>query len=250
MNVLYSLGHFGLFSFSSFCGIGRGRHFFNKFFLQFYRIGASSLFFISLIALFTGLVLGLQAYYAMRMFGAEGMLGALLSLSLVRELAPVLTAIMLAGRAGSAMAAEIGHMRISEQIDALKVMGIEPIMFLISPRLCASIISFPLLTGIFNVIGLLGGYISACLLLGLSQGTYFSSIEGAIDLNDIYATFIKAVCFGILVCLVCTFRGYNTHHDKGAKGSLALGNSITEAVVCSSILVLIADYVLTVFLLI
>ncbi len=250
MNILYGLGYFTVFAFSSFRGIGKGRHFFNKFCLQFYRIGVSSLFLISLIALFTGLVLGLQAYYAMRMFGAEGMLGALLSLSLIRELAPVLTAIMLAGRAGSAMAAELGHMRISEQIDALKVMGIDPILFLISPRLFASIIVFPLLTAIFNVIGIIGGYLSSCILLGLSHGMYFSSIEGAIHMNDIQATLIKGLFFGILVCLVCCYRGYNTHHEKGVKGALALGNSITEAVVCSSILVLIVDYILTVFLLI
>ncbi len=250
MKVLYSLGYFGVFAFASFCGIGQGKHFFKKFCTQFYRIGVGSLFLICLIALFTGLVLGLQAYYAMRMFGAEAMLGALLSLSLIRELAPVLTAIMLAGRAGSAMAAEIGHMRISEQIDALNVMGIEPKIFLISPRLLASIVVFPILTAIFNVLGLLGGYISACLLLGLSHGIYFSSIENAVVLNDIIATFIKAIVFGIFVCLISSYKGYNTHLSQNAKGALALGNSITEAVVYSSILVLIADYILTVFLLI
>ncbi len=250
MKLVYSLGNFGIFSFSAFIGIGQGKHFALKFCEQFYRIGVSSLFLIVLIALFTGLVLGLQAYHAMRMFGAEAMLGSLLSLSLVRELAPVLTAIMLAGRAGSAMAAEIGHMRISEQIDALNVMGIEPINFLISPRLLASILVFPILNAIFNTIGIVGGYLSACLLMGLSEGSYFTAIESAVSMEDVWASCIKAIVFGILVCLISAYRGYNTHLEARAKGALALGNSITQAVVFSSIFVLIADYILTVFLLI
>jgi len=140
---------------------------------QVYYIGARSVTIILLVGFFTGMVLGLQSYHALVKFGAEGALGTLVALSLIRELGPVLTAIMITARAGSAMTAEIGIQRISEQIDALDTMRIDPLRFLISPRIAASIISFPLLTALFDLIGILGGFLSGCVLLGVNAGTYF-----------------------------------------------------------------------------
>ncbi|MFA6413214.1 MAG: ABC transporter permease, partial [Syntrophales bacterium] len=144
---------------------------------QIYYIGARSTLIIMLVSLFTGMVLGLQSYTALVKFGAQGALGTLVALTLVRELGPVLTAIMIAARAGSAITAEIGIQRISEQIDALDTMRIDPLRYLISPRIAASIISFPILTAVFDIVGIIGGYISGVLLLGANAGTYVYRVQ-------------------------------------------------------------------------
>jgi phospholipid/cholesterol/gamma-HCH transport system permease protein len=227
----------------------RTRRLASKVMRQVYVIGANSMFVILLIGLFTGLVLGLQAFYAMSMFGAQGMLGSLLALTLIREMAPVLTAVMITARAGSAMTAEIGVMRISDQIDALEVMDIHPVGYLVTPRLLASLITFPLLTSIFTVIGIFGGYLSACVLLSLNEGRYFSGIESSVTMDDIQGCFLKAAVFAVIVILVCCYQGYNAHRRKDGKGAEAVGNATTSAVVMSCVLILVADYVLTSFLL-
>ena len=150
---------------------------------QIYFIGMKSVFVICLTGAFTGMVLGLQGYYTLVKFGSEGVLGAAVALSLVREMGPVLTAIMVIGRAGSAMAAEIGIMRISEQIDALETMDIDPVRFLVSPRIAAALISFPLLTALFDVIGIFGGYLTGSLLLGINSGIYFARVESSVVIS-------------------------------------------------------------------
>ena len=212
-------------------------------------IGAESFFLICLIALFTGMVIGLQGYYTLTKFGSEGFLGSAIALSLIRELAPVLTAIMVAGRAGSAMAAEIGVMRITEQIDALEVMDINSMAYLVSPRITASLIAFPLLTAIFCVIGILGGYATGVLMLGINSGVYFSRIESSVLWSDIVGCFSKAVVFALIVVTVSCFKGYFAHTRRDGMGAEAVGNATTSAVVLSCILLLVADYVLTSFLL-
>ncbi|MDR3073818.1 MAG: ABC transporter permease, partial [Deltaproteobacteria bacterium] len=169
-----------------------------KIFRQTYTIGARSLFLIALIGGFTGMVLGLQGYYMLIKVGSEGMLGAAVALTLIMELGPVLTAIMITGRAGSAMAAEIGVMRITDQVDALSVMDINPMGYLVSPRVAACVISFPLLTAIFDVIGILGGYLTGVLLLGVNEGVYFDRIELSVSWNDVYGGFVKALTFGVI----------------------------------------------------
>lgn len=216
---------------------------------QIYIIGAGSFFLIGLIALFTGMVLGLQGYYTLTKFGSEGFLGSAVALSLIRELAPVLTAIMVTGRAGSAMAAEIGVMRISDQIDALEVMDINSMAYLVSPRITASLIAFPLLTAIFTVVGILGGYATGVLMLGINEGIYFSRIESSVVRADIIGCFAKAVVFAFIVVAVSCYKGYFAHMRKDGMGPAAVGNATTSAVVLSCILLLIADYVLTSFLL-
>lgn len=216
---------------------------------QTYIIGARSMFLIALIGGFTGMVLGLQGYYTLIKFGSEGMLGAVVALALIMELGPVLTAIMITGRAGSAMAAEIGVMRISDQVDALSVMDINPMGYLVSPRIAACVISFPLLTALFDVIGIIGGYVTGVMLLGINSGVYFDRIETSVMWNDVYGGFVKSLAFGLIVAVICCFQGYFTHMRRDAVGPEAVSNATTDAVVYSCVLILIADYILTSFLL-
>jgi phospholipid/cholesterol/gamma-HCH transport system permease protein len=199
--------------------------------------GSKSLLVIALTGAFTGMVLALQLYYTLRKFGSEALLGPAIALSLIRELGPVLSALMVTGRAGSALAAEIGIMRISEQIDALVSMALNPFRYLIVPNILAALITFPLLTSIFDVIGIFGGYIVAVELLGLSEGTYFSQIDAFVDMEDIRIGLYKALSFGLIVSWVCSYKGFNT--GFGAEG---VSKATTEAVVLSSVLILIWDY--------
>lgn len=218
---------------------------FARTFQQLYIIGSKSLFLIVLIGLFCGLVLGLQGYYTLIKFGSVGFLGSVVSLALIRELGPVLTAIMLTGRAGSSMTAEIGVMRITDQIDALDVMDINSVSYLVSPRIAASIISFPLLTAVFDVIGIVGGYLTGVAMLDMNQGAYFYRISSSVSMTDINCGFIKAIVFGCLVTAVCCHQGYYTHLRRDSVGPAAVGNATTSAVVISSVLILATDYVLT-----
>jgi phospholipid/cholesterol/gamma-HCH transport system permease protein len=217
---------------------------------QIYYIGASSTTIIMLVSLFTGMVLGLQSYHALIKFGAVGGLGALVSLSLIRELGPVLTAIMITARAGSAITAEIGIQRISEQVDALHTMRIDPFRYLISPRITAALISFPLLTAFFDIIGIIGGYVSGVMLLGLNAGVYSHSIQSNVDMKDLTDGFIKAIVFAVIVVTVCCYQGYFVHMRKDSHGAKAVGLATTSAVVISCVLVLVSDYVVTSLLLI
>lgn len=214
---------------------------------QIYVIGYKSLFLILLIGIFCGMVLGLQGYYTLAQFGSVGLLGSAVSLSLIRELGPVLTAIMLAGRAGSAMAAEIGVMRITDQVDALDVMDINSMGYLVSPRIVASLISFPLLTAVFDVIGIFGGYLTGVMMLDMSEGIYFYKIAHAVTMNDVSGGFTKALVFGFLVSSVCCHQGYYAHLRRDSVGPEAVGNATTSAVVISCALILAADYVITSF---
>ena len=220
-----------------------------KFVAQVYFIGAKSVLVICLTGAFTGMVLGLQGYYTLVKFGAQGMLGAAVALSLIREMGPVLTAIMITARAGSAMSAEIGIMRNSEEIDALKTMDINPIRFLVSPRIVAALISFPLLTAIFDVIGILGGYLSSSVLLGLSSGTFFSRVESSVDMQDVSGGFVKTFVFGLVVATICCYQGYYTHTRPEGFGAKGVSSSTTSAVVICCVLILITDYIMTSFLL-
>jgi phospholipid/cholesterol/gamma-HCH transport system permease protein len=212
---------------------------------QVYYIGARSTMVIMLVGLFTGMVLGLQSYHALVKFGAEGALGALVALSLVREMGPVLTAIMIAARAGSAITAELGIQRISEQIDALDTMRIDPLRYLISPRIAAAIISFPLLTALFDLVGIIGGYLSGVLLLGANAGTYLHRVQSSLEMKDVADGFIKAVVFAVIVSTVCCYQGYFAHLRTDSHGAKAVGLSTTSAVVLSCVLILVADYVVT-----
>jgi phospholipid/cholesterol/gamma-HCH transport system permease protein len=211
---------------------------------QIREIGADSFFLVALIAAFTGMVLGLQGEFTLSKFGSEGALGTVVSLVLVRELGPVLTALMITARAGSAMAAEIGAMQVTEQLDALTVMAINPIQYLVSPRILAGIISFPLLTSMFDVIGIMGGYVIGVGLMGAPSSSYYSGIAQNLTADDIRGGLYKALVFGLIVSWVSCYKGYNA--QRMATG---VSRATTEAVVLSSVMILMFDYFLTSFLL-
>ncbi len=206
---------------------------------QMHFIGARSLLVIALTGLFAGMVLGLQGYYTLTRFGAEAYLGPAVAISLITELGPVLAALMVTGRAGSAIAAEIGIMRITEQIDALAVMALNPIRYLVVPNIVAGVVVMPLLGALFAVIGIYGGYLVGVQLLGVSSGTYFGSMRDFVNLTDVRNGLYKSLCFGLLITFLCCFKGYHTGH--GAEG---VSKATTEAVVLSSVAVLVLDYVL------
>jgi phospholipid/cholesterol/gamma-HCH transport system permease protein len=202
-------------------------------------IGFRSLLIILLTGAFTGMVLGLQLFLTLTRFGSEAFLGPALALAVIRELGPVLAALMVTGRAGSALTAEIGIMRITEQIDALTVMALNPVRYLVTPSLLAGLITFPLMTAIFDVLSVFGGYLVAVHLLGLSTGTYFGEMQAFVDMRDIMTGFWKSVSFGIIVTWVCTYKGFHVGH--GAEG---VARATTQAVVLSSVLILVWDYFL------
>jgi len=202
---------------------------------------------ITLVGAFTGLVLGLQGYHILNRFGSEGLLGALVSLSLIRELAPVLAALMLVGQAGSALAAELGIQRNSEQIVALETMGVSSHGYLVLPRILAALISYPLQTALFVVVGLWGGAISGSLLFGVDSGLYWASAQDAVNAKDIRECFLKAALFGLLTIGICAYHGFHADRCRAATGAKAVSISTTLAVVHSSIVVLAADYIITSF---
>lgn len=249
VNFVRQLGSVFIFMLSGIAQMFANIRIFPRTVMQMYVIGFQSLFLILLIGLFCGMVLGLQGYYTLVQFGSTGLLGSAVALTLIRELGPVLTAIMLAGRAGSAMAAEIGVMRITDQIDALDVMDINSRGYLVSPRILASLISFPLLTAIFDVIGIAGGYLTGVMMLDMSEGVYFYKIVHSVTMNDVSGGFIKALVFGLLVSAVCCHQGYYAHLRRDSVGPEAVGNATTSAVVISCVLILAADYAVTSFLL-
>ncbi len=211
---------------------------------QLRTIGAESFFLVGLIGLFTGMVLGLQGYNTLRRFGSEGALGTVVALVLVRELGPVLAALMVTARAGSAMAAEIGAMQATEQVDALTVMAVNPVQYLVSPRVLAGVISLPLLTGMFDVIGIWGGYAVGVGLMGAPSGPFFNGIAQNMGGHDIAIGLYKALVFGMVVMWVCCYKGYHA-----ARMATGVSRATTDAVVLSSVLILAWDYFLTSILL-
>ncbi|HBF33622.1 TPA: ABC transporter permease [Candidatus Sumerlaeota bacterium] len=247
--LLTELGRIGLFFFTTFSRIIHLPHSIVRIAQQIHFIGTKSLFIVSLTGLFTGMVLGVQLYYTLSRLGSETALGVAVALSLIRELGPVLTALMITGRAGSSIAAEIGIMRISEQIDALDTMDIDPIKFLVVPRLLAALLCFPLLTAIFDVIGIVGGYLTGVVMLGVNSGTYLNRMEQSVVWADVSGGFIKSFAFAIIVSVICCYQGYTMHLRRNGFGARGVSVATTSAVVISSVLILATDYVLTSFLL-
>ena len=250
ISVVTDLGRMGFYLLQMIEGCFKPPFRFGEFMRQLNFIGVGSLTVIFFTAASTGMVLGLQGYYSLNKFGAEGMLGSAVSLTLIMELGPVLTALMVTGRAGSAMCAELGIMRISEQIDALDCMAVDPFRYLISPKLLAGLISIPLLTALFDVIGIAGGYIAGVQLMGVSPGSYFEGMRTSVTNHDIWLGTVKSFVFAVLVIWICTGRGYFVHQIRGVGfGARSVSRVTTQAVVFSSISVLIFDYLLTAVLL-
>ncbi|MDA8170909.1 MAG: ABC transporter permease [Nitrospiraceae bacterium] len=213
-------------------------------FKQVLEIGVKSVPVVIITAVFTGMVLALQTFTGFKRFGAEALVGTVVSLSMTREMGPVLTGLVVAGRAGAAMAAELGTMRVTEQIDALETLATNPVKYLIVPRFVSSIIILPSLTVIADMIGILGGYAIAVWLYGMSSALYWHRAWNYLELNDIFGGLAKAAFFGAAIAIVCCHRGFYT--EGGAEG---VGKATTGAVVISFMTILISDYFLTAWLL-
>src|SRR5919109_1099694 len=203
-------------------------------------IGVESLSVVLLSGIFTGMVMGLQGYYSLRQFNAESFLGSAVALGLLRELGPVLSAFMVTGRTGSAMAAEIGSMKVTEQIDALYSMAINPVQYLVSPRIVAGLISMPLLTAIFDVVGIYGAYLVGVGLLGVSSGSYFAGMESSVVFRDVWSGLLKSVSFGLIITWVCCYKGF-----EAPPRATGVGQATTESVVLCFVMILVWDYFMT-----
>lgn len=203
-------------------------------------IGVGSLSIIILVSLFTGGVFGLQSVEAFRKFQADAFVGTAVSLTLTREIAPVIAALMVAGRAGSAMATELGSMRISEQIDAMATLAVNPIQYLVVPRLVASTLMMPVLTMVFNLFGMFGAYFFVVSVQGVDPGPFIHNIRWFTDVDDLMMGLIKSVAFGLLVALVGCHQGYNA-----AGGARGVGLATMRTVVICSVAILIVDFIMT-----
>lgn len=210
---------------------------------QMEEVGLKSIPVILITGTFTGMVLALQTYSGFKRFNAEAFVGTVVALSMFRELGPVLTGLMVSGRVGSSMAAELGTMQVTEQIDALYTLAINPIQYLIVPRLLASLIVVPILTIFSNLMGILGGYLISVYLLSANPVVYIKRTYDYMDLEDIYIGLLKALVFGIIIATIGCYQGFYTR--GGAEG---VGRSTTRAVVMSSLLILVANYFVTALL--
>lgn len=209
-------------------------------FKQMEFVGVKSMFVVILTGAFTGAVLALQSYNALKRFGAESLVGPTVALSMARELGPVLTGLMVTGRAGSAMATELGTMRVTEQIDALYTMAVNPIKHLVAPRILAGVLMLPILAIITDFVGVLGGYFVGVKLLNINSGIYIGRTTDFVKTGDIFDGIIKASVFGLILSLVACYHGFNT-----SGGAAGVGEAATKSVVLGSVLILISDYFLT-----
>jgi phospholipid/cholesterol/gamma-HCH transport system permease protein len=207
---------------------------------QIYNTGARSLIIIMLSGLFVGMVLGLQGFQLLQRFGSEDFLGSAAALGLLKELGPVVTALLFAGRAGTALTSEIGLMRATDQLTAMEMMAVDPMRYVAAPRFLGGIIAMPLLTAIFGVIGLFGAQLIGVQLMGVDTGVFWSQTQSAVGLRDVTEGLVKSVVFGTACSLVAVYEGYNA--EPTAAG---VGLATTRTVVASSVLTLLLDYVLT-----
>ncbi|MEZ0391880.1 MAG: MlaE family ABC transporter permease [Pseudobdellovibrionaceae bacterium] len=203
-------------------------------------VGNQSVFIVALTALFTGLALSFQLYLGFKLFNAVNMVGPTVALGITRELGPVLTGLIVAARAGGAMAARLGTMRVNEQIDALDVMGVNTKQYLIAPRIYAAVICMPLLTAIFDFVAMLGAYILCVKLVDLDEAVFWDRVNQMIAIRHINEGLFKSAIFGGFFALICTYRGFNT--TGGAKG---VGDATNKGVVASMVMIIILDYFLT-----
>jgi phospholipid/cholesterol/gamma-HCH transport system permease protein len=203
-------------------------------------VGVNSTFVVLLTGLFTGMVLALQSYNGFARFGAESLVGTVVALSVLRELGPVLSGLMVTARAGSLMAAELGTMRVTEQIDALYTMAVNPVHYLIVPRVTASVVMVPMLVVLSDFIGIVGGYLVGVKLLGINSTLYINKTVQFVAVDDMVNGLIKSAVFGFILSVVSCNFGFNA---RG--GAAGVGKATTEAVVYSSVLILVFDYILT-----
>jgi phospholipid/cholesterol/gamma-HCH transport system permease protein len=240
LNVVALLGELAIFALSGLSHIFRPPYYPRLVGRSLMEIGFFSLPVVALTALFTGMVLALQSYTGFSRFNAESAIASVVVLSVTRELGPVLAGLMVSGRAGAAMAAELGTMRVTDQIDALSTLSTEPMKYLVAPRLVAGIIALPILVVIADILGVMGGFIVATWKLGFNPNTYLVSTFSHLQTQDVVSGLIKAGVFGFTIALMGCFNGYRS---KG--GAQGVGAATTAAVVSASILILALDYILT-----
>jgi len=207
---------------------------------QIYNAGARSLVIVMLSGLFVGMVLGLQGFDLLQRFGSEDALGVAAALGLLKELGPVVTALLFAGRAGTALTSEIGLMRATDQLTAMEMMAVDPLRYVVAPRFLGGVIAMPLLVAVFNVVGLFGAQFIGVQLMGIDPGAFWSQMQGAVELNDVNEGIVKSVCFGVACSLVAVHEGFTA--KPTAQG---VGLATTRTVVISSVLTLLLDYMLT-----
>jgi phospholipid/cholesterol/gamma-HCH transport system permease protein len=207
---------------------------------QIYNAGARSLIIIMLAGLFVGMVLGLQGFNLLQRFGSEEALGSAAALGLLKELGPVITALLFAGRAGTALTSEIGLMRATDQLVAMEIMAVDPLRYVAAPRFMGGLVAMPLLAGIFNLVGLFGAQLIGVQLLGVDRGSFWSQMQGSVGMRDVIEGIIKSLVFGITCSLIAVNEGY--HAEPTAAG---VGLATTRTVVASSVLTLLLDLILT-----
>jgi phospholipid/cholesterol/gamma-HCH transport system permease protein len=211
---------------------------------QIYNAGGRSLIIIMLCGLFVGMVLGLQGFQLLQRFGSEEALGSAAALGLIKELGPVVTALLFAGRAGTALTSEIGLMRATDQLTAMEIMSVDPLRYVAAPRFLGGVIAMPLLAAIFSVIGLFGAQLIGVQLMHVDQGAFWSQLQGSVGMRDINEGLVKSAVFGISCSLIAVHEGYNA-----APTAAGVGLATTRTVVASSVMTLLLDYVLTAFFL-
>lgn len=240
LGFLENIGKVTLFAFSPIKSLFKPPYYFSAIWRQIIEIGFYSIPVVGLTALFTGAVLALQSYSGFSRFSAESSIATVVVLSITRELAPVLAGLMVGGRIGASMAAEIGTMRVTEQIDALVTLSTNPIKYLVTPRVIAAVITLPCLVFMADIIGVMGGYIVAIFKLDFNSTIYLKNTIEYLQISDITLGLVKAVFFGFLISVIGCYFGYNS--DRGAQG---VGAATTNAVVVSSILILLSNYFIT-----
>jgi phospholipid/cholesterol/gamma-HCH transport system permease protein len=244
VNAIWRLGFACRFLFAVLMASGQCLTRFGLVIREIYFAGVLSLIIIIVSGLFVGMVLGLQGYNTLARFGSSDALGALVALSLLRELGPVLAALLFASRSGSAMTAEIGLMKATEQLDAMGVMAVDPLARVVAPRFWAGVLSMPVLAALFNVMGILGGYLVGVVMIGLDSGTYWSQMNNSVDLHfDVVNGLIKSLVFGVAVTLIAVFEGYDA-----TPTAAGVSSATTRTVVTSALVILALDFILTAFM--
>lgn len=243
IHFLFSVGRLGIFLGQACIGALQRPFYGHQILEQFLHIGYFSLPVVGLTAIFSGMVLALQSYTGFSRFSAEGAVATVVVLSMTRELGPVLAGLMVAGRMGASMAAEIGTMRVTEQIDALTTLSTNPIKYLVVPRLLAGFLMLPVLVFVADIIGVMGGYMVAVYKLGANPSNYLHQTIHYLEFQDVFSGLLKAAVFGIIISLMGCYHGY--YADRGAEG---VGRATTNAVVSASILILVMNYALTALL--
>ena len=244
INGIWRLGSMSRFLLAIIANSGQSLLRFQLTIREVYFSGVLSLIIIVVSGLFVGMVLGLQGYNTLSRFGSGDALGAMVALSLLRELGPVLAALLFASRSGSAMTAEIGLMKATEQLEAMSVMGVNPLARVVAPRFWAGVISMPILAALFNVMGIFGGYLVGVVMIGLDQGTFWSQMQNNVDLHfDVVNGLIKSAFFGVAVTLIAVFEGF-----EATPTAAGVSSATTRTVVTSALVILALDFVLTAFM--